>query len=132
MSIILNSNTYNWSGFDSSGVSRWTYTGAGVASAFANLTERVTIGSLGGGGNTAVVPKSTKVKWRLATPVIATEASACACVGEVLRTSYIEVNGSFAPNATVAERTADLAALRDLVLTTEFESSFLGLVQSAG
>lgn len=131
MSIILNSVTYNWAGFDPSSTSRWVATAGGVATSFANLTTRVTTGGVDGKGATKVA-RMSKVKWRLNTPTIATEDSDCVCVGSVLRTYYVDVSADFDPTATLAERTDALARLRALVLTTEFGNSFLQLVQSAG
>lgn len=128
MAITLNSVVYNWVGFDPSGTSRWTATAGGLATAFSNLTERVTIGGI----DANKVARMSKVKWRLNTPVIATEDSNCACVGSVLRTSYIDIAADFHPTATAAERTDALARLRALVLTTQFGDSFIGLGQSAG
>lgn len=129
MAITLNSVVYNWAGFDPSSTSRWTATAGGLATSFANLTARVTIGGKEGKGQVA---RMSKVKWRMATPVIATEASSCACAGDVLRTSYVDVAADFDPTATLAERTDILARLRALVLTAEFGNSFLNLVQPAG
>lgn len=131
MSIILNSVTYNWAGFDPSSTSRWTATAGGLATSFANLTNRVTIGGVDS-KNGVKTARMSKVKWRLNTPTIATADSDCACVGSVLRTYYIDVAADFDPTATSAERTDALARLRALVLTTEFENSFLNLAQAAG
>lgn len=130
MSITLNSVAYNWVGFDPSGTSRWTSTAGGVATAFSNLTARVTIGGYSDGKSMS--PRMSKSKWRIQIPVIAAEDSECSCVGTVLRTAYVEVSADFHPAATLAERTDALARLRSLVLTTEFESSYLDLSQPAG
>ncbi len=128
MSITLNSVVYNWSGFDQSGTSRWTATAGGLASAFSNLTARVTLGQVKDSKNQS----QSKVKWRIQIPVIATEDSACGCVGNVLRTSYQDIAADFAATATLAERQDALARLRGLVLTPEFEASYTSLTQSAG
>lgn len=127
MPFTLNSVVYNWVGFDPSGTSRWTATAGGLATSFANLTARVTIGSVVG-----KTVRSSKAKWRLVTPVIATEDSSCTCVGSVLRTSYVEAIADFDPTSTLAERTDVLARFRALVATTEFGNSFLNLSQPSG
>lgn len=127
MSITLNSVMYNWAGFDPSGTSRWTATAAGVASAFSNLTARVTIGS-----QASKDARPSRAKWRIQVPVIATEDSTCGCVGTVLRAAYADVVVDFAATATAAERTDMLARIRSLVLTPEFEGSITNLVQPAG
>jgi hypothetical protein len=127
MSITLNSVVYNWAGFDQSGTSRWTATAAGVASAFSNLTARVTFGTSLGKDL-----RPSRAKWRIQIPVIATEDSACACVGSVLRTSYVDIVTDFAVSATLTERQDVLARIRALVLTTEFGNSLTALTQPAG
>lgn len=127
MAITLNSVVYNWAGFDASGTSRWTATAAGVASAFSNLTARVTIGT-----TTAKDSRPSRAKWRIQIPVIATEDSSCACVGSVLRTSYVDLVADFASTATLAERTDVLNRIKSLVLTPEFSASILSLSQPAG
>ena len=126
MSITLNSVVYNWSGFDQSGTSRWTATAGGVASGFSQLTERVTVPA---GSNPEA---KAKVKWRVSIPVISSEDSKCACTGTLMRTAYVDIAADFGLLATASERAAVLAAIRDLVLTTEFSNSFKGLVQAAG
>lgn len=129
MAITLNSVAYNWVGFDPSGTSRWTATAGGVATAFSNLTARVTIGGI---DDKTKAARMSKVKWRIQIPVIATEDSSCSCVGAILRTGYTDVSADFSPTATLAERTDMLARLRALVLTTDFGNSFLSLTQPAG
>jgi len=128
MSIILNSVTYNWVGFDPSGTSRWTATAGGLATSFSNLTERVTIGTLGANG----VPQMSKVTWKINIPIVATEVTGSAPVGSVLRTAYWETKADLHPASTLAERTDLLARIRALVLTTDFGNSILNLTQSAG
>lgn len=128
MSIVLNSVAYNWTGFDRSGTSRWSATASGVASGFSDLTNRTTYGSATAKGESAL----SKVKWLVKIPVVSTESSPCACPGAVLRTAYLTVLGDFGATATEAERVDALARLRALVLTTEFEQSFVTLSQPAG
>lgn len=126
MAITLNSVAYNWSGFDNSGTSRWTATAAGVASAFSNLTARVTIGA-----QTSNASSPSRAKWRVQVPVVATEDSSCSCVGTVLRTAYAEVTVDFHPTATAAERQDVRKRIQSLVLTTEWIASVDNLVQAS-
>lgn len=119
MSITLNSKVYNWAQFDPNGVSRYLETSSGVPTGYSNLTAKVTVGS----------GKTQKVKWRLAIPTVATEASSCSCPGAVLSTDYIEVSAEVASNGALASRSDLLARLRSLVLTTQFASSIENLVQ---
>ena len=128
MAITLNSVVYNWAGFDASGTSRWTATAAGVASAFSNLTARVTVAQ----GSTKQDSRPSRAKWRIQIPVIATEDSSCSCVGTVLRTAYVDIAADFAATATAAERADVLARIKSLVLTTEFAASINNLTQPAG
>ena len=128
MSITLNSVVYNWTGFDPSGTSRWSATASGVASGFSDLTNRTTHGMASAQGKSSL----SKVKWLAKIPVVATEDSNCGCIGTVLRTSYFTVAADFGATATAAERADSLARLRSLVLTTEFENSWLNLAQAAG
>jgi hypothetical protein len=127
MAITLNSVVYNWAGFDPSGTSRWAATAAGVASAFSNLTARVTIGAAIGKDL-----RPSRAKWRIQIPVIATEDSDCACVGTVLRTAYADVILDFHATATLAERQDMLARVTALVATSQFIDSVNNLNQPAG
>lgn len=126
MAITLNSVVYNWAGFDPSGTSRWTATAGGVASAFSNLTARVTIGS-----QTSSESRPSRAKWRLAVPVVATEDSSCSCVGTVLRTAYTDITTDFGATSTAAERADMLARIKALVLTPEFAASINNLTQAS-
>lgn len=126
MAITLNSVVYNWSGFDQSGTSRWTATAAGVASAFSNLTARVTIGS-----QTSKNLSTSRAKWRVQVPVVATENSSCGCVGTVLRTAYADITVDFDPTATAAERQDVRKRIQSLVLTTEWIASIDNLTQAS-
>lgn len=126
MAITLNSVVYNWAGFDPSGTSRWTATASGLASAFSNLTARVSIGA-----QTKAESRPSRAKWRLQVPVIATEDSSCSCVGTVLRTAYVDITSDFAVTATAAERADVLARIKALVLTPEFAASINNLTQSS-
>lgn len=121
MSIVLNSKTYNSVGFNANGQSVYKETSAGVPSGFSYLTNKV---------NTGTGKTDSTVKWNLSLPVIATADSACSCTGSLLRTDYIRVEATFGASSPLAERTDLLARLRALVLTPEFENSFLSLTQA--
>lgn len=120
MAIVLNSKTYNAVGFNANGQSVFKETSSGVPAGFSYLTSKVGVGS--GKGDTSV-------KWNLSLPIVATTDSACACSGGLLRTDYVRIESTFGSGTPLAERTDVLARLRDLVLTPEFENSFLGLTQ---
>lgn len=120
MSIVLNSKTYNSIGFNANGQSVFKETSAGVAAGFSYLTSKV---------STSTGKADSTVKWNLSMPIVATVDSSCSCAGSVLRTDYIRVEASFGSGSPAVERTDALARLRALVLTTEFENSFLSLNQ---
>lgn len=120
MSITLNTKVYNWGQFDPSGTGRYFNSGTGVPSSFSNLTAKVTYGQGG---------KSSRVKWRLVLPVVATEASACACPSDVLRTHYVDVTYDSPSTSSTAERTDVRLRLKDLIASPEFISSWDNLVQ---
>lgn len=114
MSITLNTKVYNWSQFDPSGASRYLETSGSVPSSFSNLTAKVTV----------TTGKTNRVKWRLAIPVVATADSACGCVGEVIRTTYIDVVADLPATSTLAERQDARLRLKDLIATAQFIASF--------
>lgn len=110
MAITLNTKVYNWGQFDQSGASRYLETSGSLPSSYSNLTAKVTVST----------GKSQRVKWRLAIPVVATVDSGCGCIGEVLRTSYIDVVADLPSTSSLAERQDARLRLAGLVSTTQF------------
>ena len=112
MAITLNTKAYNWANWTPTGLSR--YFNAGVTSAGAsNLTFGQKPGS-----------KQNSDTCTLSLPVLATADSSCACVGSVLRQQFLTIRHDTSLTATLSERTDMYNALKDLVLTAQFEAWF--------
>ena len=120
--ITLNTKAYQWSGFTSADYGSWRYAGGGLASEFSYLTNQVKVG----GGK-----QSSEIKWNLAVPHIADEASACACPGGVLDTDYVRILVQPGPMSSTVSRTDLLARIRSLVATNEFGNSVVNLEQQS-
>lgn len=119
MSITLNGKVYNFAQFDQNGTSRFINSSSDTPSGFSPLTARVS-------GPTA---KAMKVKWRLAIPTVATEASSCSCPGAVLSTDYVTIECDLASNGSATSRADVLARITSLVGSTQFGASITTLVQ---
>jgi hypothetical protein len=122
VSITLNTKVYNGNGVIA-GVSSYTERTAGVAAGFSPVTATVSVGD-----GTA----KSRIRWKLHLPVVATEASACACPGQAIRSSDGDINVRLDPGSTTAERTDFALRLKDLVASPEFQASIINLQQPAG
>jgi hypothetical protein len=121
MSIVLNSKTYNFRGFQApTNFSLYLETSGGVPSSFSNLTAKVTDGG---------AKANTQVRWKLKVPTVQTEADACSCPGTVLDDTTVDIVITMGPSVTAAKRADVLARLQALVLKTEFTVSVTDLVQ---
>lgn len=113
--IVLNTLSYVGTGI-LNGVSYfWERTG-GIVSSFSSLTSRVNFSQ-----------NRTNILWKLDIPVVSDEASTCACPGDVLRSTIVDVNTRFDRTATVAERLDAYERLVDLVASPEFKASITNL-----
>lgn len=121
MPIVLNSKTYNFSGFDPNSVSQYVERSAGVPSGFSLLTGRVA-GSLNG-------DTTQKIRWWLNLPIIVSEDSECGCAGQLLRTYKVRIEVETPAGSTATERTDLEARITDLVASTEFSASIINLIQ---
>lgn len=115
--IVLNSLNYVGTGIQN-GISHWWERSKGLVAAFSQLTGRVSYN-----------PTKTVVAWKLTVPVTQLEDSACGCVGDVVRTTIVDVSVRFDRGATSTERADVLARLQNLVATTQFAGSITNLVQ---
>lgn len=113
--IVLNSLNYVGSGI-LNGVSFFWERSKGLANAFSPLSARVNM-----------TKDKSNVLWKLNVPVTATADSPCGCAGDVVRTTYVDVNTRMDRAATAAERADVLARIRDLVASTQFASSITDL-----
>ena len=116
--ITLNAKAYIWSGFNLNQFGTWRYTGSGVSAGFSYLTSKV-----------ESTKKGSTVRWNLAVPKLATEASSCTCPGGLLGTNYVRILIDTWAGATTADRDDLLKQIRSLVLTTDFGNSILDLIQ---
>lgn len=113
--IVLNSLTYVGTGI-LQGVSWFWERSAGIVSAFRSLSCRINFAD-----------KRSNVQWKVVLPVTKAEDTACGCTGEVLRTAVVTITVHHDQLATVAERTATLTSVRDLVASTPFGESITSL-----
>lgn len=118
--ITLNAKAYIWSGFNPNQFGTWRYVGNGVPAGFSYLTSKV-----------ESTKKASTVRWNLAIPHLATEASSCSCPGGLLGTDYVRIHADLWPGSTTADRDDVLKQIRSLVLTDDFANSFLSLTQPA-
>lgn len=119
---MLNDKVYSGIGFNQS--NQWVYkeVSAGVPSGFSYLTTKTTTGT----GKT-----DSSTKWNLSIPVIQTGDTSCGCAGEVLRTTYLKFDASFAAGSTAAERLDAYERLVDLVASPAFKASLVDLTQAS-
>lgn len=120
--IVLNTKTYGGIGL-LAGIAQWFERSGGVAGAFGSLTATVKVG----GGST-----KSRIHWKLGMPVVAEEASSCACPGTVTRRLDGDIDIRMDPTATLAERTDYALRLKDLVASPEFQASIINLAQPSG
>lgn len=111
-----------------------TYTGGGVANSIATYTERSSGVAAGFSPLTGTVRMDTKsrIQWKLGMPVIAAEASPCACPNDVVRRLDADLSIRFDPGATTAERTDFADRLKDLVNSAQFRASLISLEAPTG
>lgn len=113
--IVLNSLNYVGSGI-LNGASFFWERSKGLANAFSPLSARVNM-----------TQDKTNVLWKLTVPVTVAADSPCGCVGDVVRTTYVDITVRMGRAATAAERADVLARVKDLVASTQFASSITDL-----
>lgn len=119
--MILNGKTYSFDG-NLNGMAVYTERSAGIPAGYSPLTTTNTVGKGARGTNNASRSRSV---WKLSLPVVATDDSACVCTGDILRQTDVNVDIRSDANSTTADLTELLARFRALVLTPQFEASFL-------
>lgn len=120
--ITLNTKVYNGVGI-LNGIAQWFERSGGLAGAFSSLTASVVVG---------FAKSKSRVHWKIGMPVVAAEASACACPGDAVRRLDADINVRLDSTATLAERTDFALRLKDLVATTEFQQSIINFQQPTG
>jgi hypothetical protein len=118
MSIVINSKTYTFDGFDRNGVAVYTERSGGVPTSFSTLTFGIETGK-----------DVTKLTVRLSVPVVADDDSNCSCEGTVLRTSRFTWTLEEPNTGTTAERTDWQARIEALTATAQFEAFLINLVK---
>lgn len=122
MSIVLNTKTYTFRGFNPQSISSYADTSAGVPNGFSWLTNRVE-GTDGTG--------KVKSRWKLKVPVVAADDNDCSCTGDLLREVVVDIVVTSDRGSTVTERTDVADRIEDLVATTEFRESIINLIQAS-
>lgn len=117
--ITLNTKTYTGRGVINS-LSTYVELSGGIAASFSPLTASMKMDT------------KSRVLWKLEVPVVAAEATSCACPGQVLRVSDASIQIRMDLGATVAERTDFALRLKDLVASPEFQASITNLQQPVG
>lgn len=119
--LTLNTVVYNGMGIVNA-LAQWVSRAAGVASGFAYVKARIRFDD----------PKFVRIKWTANLPTVATADSSCSCTGEMLRFIDADISIRVATQSTTAERTDFALRLKDLVATTDFQSSIINLQQPTG
>lgn len=120
MALTLNTKTYAWSGIANM-ISTWFERTGGVAAAFSSVTASAKISTS--------KAERTRINWKLRLPVVATEATSCACPGDVVRSIDGDINLRIDSGMTLAERTDYALRLKDLVASPKFQASIINLEQ---
>lgn len=120
--ITLNTKVYNGAGV-LNGIAQYFERSGGIAGAFSQLTASVVVG---------FAKAKTRVHWKIGMPVVATEASACACPGDAVRRLDADMTVRMDSTATLAERTDFALRLKDLVASAEFQQSIINFQQPTG
>ena len=120
----LNTKIYTYAGVVGN-YSRYLLSASGLAQLFSWATGWVNVGRQSGKGKSS----PSTVKWRLTVPFAVPAGSACGCEGDVRgeATAYIDIN--LAATLVTADRTDFALRLKDLVASTEFQSSIINLQQ---
>lgn len=118
--LTLNTKTYNGAGL-SNGVARYYERSGGVPASFSEASSSL---------------RDENGKWRglgkLNVPVVATEATACACPGVVLEASDAQFSFRIDPLANLAARTDLYLRFKDFVGTAEVRAMFENLQGMTG
>lgn len=118
MSIVINSKTYTFDGFDRNGVAVYTERSGGVPTSFSVLTFGIETGK-----------DATKLTIRLSVPVVAEDDSDCSCAGTVQRVSRFTWTLEEPNTGTTTERTDWQARIEALTATAQFEAFLINLVK---
>jgi hypothetical protein len=118
MSIVLNTKTYNFDGYDRNGVAVYTERSGSVPSSFSVLTFGLENGK-----------DTTKCTIRLSLPIVAATDSDCSCAGSVQRAYRFTWTLEEPNTGTTAERTDWEARISDLTGTSQFGAFLINLIK---
>lgn len=111
--LTLNTKVFTGSGL-ANAIYTWYYRAAGVVVGWAKASVNVQLGV-----------QKNRVNWKLNEPVVAEEATSCACPSTVLRNAAADISVRFDAGATTAERTDFALKLKDLVASADFQNSLI-------
>lgn len=114
MSIVLNTKTYNWSGWIN-GVSSWIERSLGLAALFSSVTASVKIDTM------------ARETWKLHVPFPTVPADGCCATEPVLGIAEATINLRMSPSLTIANRTDFRERLKDLIQSAEFTAAVVNL-----
>jgi hypothetical protein len=115
MSLTLNTKVFTFDGI-ANAIAAFSNRAAGVVAGFKTVTASIRL-----------TPEKSRVTWKAGFPVVAEEATSCACPGNVVRRLDADINVRMDPGATTAERTDFALSLKDLVASPEFQASIISL-----
>lgn len=115
MAIVLNTKTYNWSGWVN-GVSSWIERSLGLAALFSSVTASLRIDSM------------AREQWKLTVPFPPVPAEGCCATETVLGFAEATINIRMSPSLTTANRTDFRERLEDLIQSAEFTAAVVNLV----
>lgn len=118
MSIVLNSKTYTFDGFDRNGVAVFTERSGGTPTSFGVLTFGIESGK-----------DTTKLTARMSLPIVAETDTDCACAGSVQRVSRFTWTIEEPNTGTSAERTDWAARITALAANAQFVAFLTNLVK---
>lgn len=110
--MILNTKTYSFTGV-TNGISAYANRDGGMATGFSNVTTSLRFDS------------KVRGQVKLDLPIVASEASACACPGTVTASSDANISFRMDKTLTLAERTDFALRLKDLVASAEFQGMII-------
>lgn len=114
VNLTLNTKVFTPDG-NTAGTAIWKNRASGFVGGFLTATAKLITG--GNAKNAAA-----RVRLSLKLPVVATESSACSCIGDVLYSNTAYVEFQLAAGSSVADRTALLTSLKDMLATTTVSS----------
>lgn len=118
--IVLNTKTFLGRGI-AAGISSWTNMATGVLAAIASVTAKVRL----------PLKKEEKavIDWRLRYPIVADEASACACPGALVDEIDVYIQVRSTQGTSTAARTDVALMVKDLTASSDFQNSVISFTQ---